>query len=144
MLSKLDEIKDFSELGDFFEKPVKTYSSGMLARLGFSTAMNTHPDVLLIDEVLAVGDSNFRAKAESAIKQKIGSDITVILVSHAEEQLKTLCDRLVWVEGGIVIQESENIQKVLNLYRMNLKFSTPGMVIEDVNHLEKDTAFWFE
>lgn len=144
MLAKLEEIQDFSELGDFFNKPVKTYSSGMRARLGFATAMNTHPDVLLIDEVLAVGDSNFKAKAESAIQQKIGSDITVIIVSHSEEQLKALCNRLVWIEGGVVIQESGNTQKVLNLYRMNMRFSTSGTLIEDVNVLDKQTSFWFE
>lgn len=144
MLSKLEEIKDFSELGGFFEKPVKTYSSGMRARLGFATAMSTYPDVLLIDEVLAVGDSNFKAKAESAIKQKIGSDITVIIVSHSEAQLKALCNRLVWIEGGVVIQESDDTQKVLDLYRMNMRFSTSGTLIEDINLLDKQTSFWFE
>lgn len=144
MLEKLESIKEFSELGEFFDKPVKTYSSGMRARLGFATAMNTHPDVLLIDEVLAVGDSNFKAKAESAIKQKINSDITVILVSHSEAQLKALCHRLVWIEGGIVIQENNDIQKVLHLYRMNMRLLPLGTVIKDINILENKVSFWFE
>lgn len=144
MQACLEDIKEFSELNDFFEKPVKTYSSGMRARLGFATAMHTHPDVLLIDEVLAVGDSSFKAKAESAIKKKIGSEITVILVSHSEAQLKALCSRIVWIEGGVVIQESDNTQKVLNLYRTNMRFSASGTLIEDIKLLDQKTTFWFE
>jgi len=105
MKESLDKVKMFSELGGFFEKPVKTYSSGMRARLGFSIAMYTSPDVLLIDEVLAVGDASFREKAENAITQKINSEITVILVSHSEAQMNRLCNRVVWIEEGIVRKE---------------------------------------
>ena len=102
VLSLVDEIKDFSELNEFFEKPIKTYSTGMRARLGFSIAMYTSPDVLLIDEVLGVGDVHFRQKAEQAIEDKTSSDTTVIIVSHSEQQLNRLSDRIIWVEDGVV------------------------------------------
>ncbi|MCB2428445.1 ABC transporter ATP-binding protein [Methylophaga pinxianii] len=91
--SKLEEIQDFSELGDFFYEPVRTYSSGMRTRLGFSVSTTISPDVLLIDEVLSVGDKEFRKKAEQVIIQKIQSQQTIILVSHSEQQIIRLCER---------------------------------------------------
>lgn len=129
MLKKLHDIKEFSELGDFFEKPVKTFSSGMRARLGFSTAMHTQPDVLLIDEVLAVGDANFKEKAETAITQKINSDITVIIVSHSEQQIKRLAERVIWVEGGYV-HKADKPTIIFPEYNTNLKMSLLGLKIE--------------
>ncbi len=144
MLSKLEEIKEFAELGDFFEKPVKTYSSGMRARLGFATAMHTHPDVLLIDEVLAVGDANFKQKAEKAITDKIQSDITVILVSHSEQQMKRLCERVVWVESGKVVKSGSDLDNIFQLYRMNMKFSRSGIFIENFEKLDPNVEFCFE
>lgn len=91
--SRLDEIHDFSELGEFFYEPVRTYSSGMRTRLGFSVSTTISPDVLLIDEVLSVGDKEFKKKAEKVILQKTQSAQTVVLVSHAEQQIARLCDR---------------------------------------------------
>lgn len=91
--SQLDEIHDFSELGDFFYEPVRTYSSGMRTRLGFSVSTTISPDVLLIDEVLSVGDKEFKKKAEQVILRKTQSDQTVVLVSHSEQQVARLCDR---------------------------------------------------
>jgi lipopolysaccharide transport system ATP-binding protein len=101
ILSHLDEIISFSELGDFIDLPVKTYSSGMSARLGFSVALKMSPDILLIDEVLGVGDNNFRDKSATAMREKIKSNQTVILVSHSSSEIKNLCDRAVWIEKGI-------------------------------------------
>lgn len=98
--SKLDEIHNFSELGDFFYEPVRTYSSGMRTRLGFSVSTTISPDVLLIDEVLSVGDKEFRKKAEQVIVRKIQSEQTVILVSHSEQQLSRLCDRQITINEG--------------------------------------------
>ncbi len=92
-ISYLDEIKAFSELGDSFDEPVKTYSSGMRARLGFTTALMTHVDILLIDEVLSVGDAHFKAKAQQAIKERITGDQTVVFVSHSGPQIREMCDR---------------------------------------------------
>jgi len=105
--SFLEEIKEFSELGDSFEEPVKTYSAGMKSRLGFTTALMSHVDILLVDEVLSVGDAQFRAKAESAMRERIGGRQTVVMVSHNNGQIRTLCDRSIWIEGGRIASEGE-------------------------------------
>lgn len=99
--NNLQRIIEFSELGDFIRQPVKTYSSGMLTRLGFSIAIHLQPDVLLIDEVLGVGDVEFRAKSSEFLKSKITSNQTVVLVSHQAAELKALCDRVIWIEDGV-------------------------------------------
>jgi lipopolysaccharide transport system ATP-binding protein len=114
--SFLEEIKEFSELGDSFEEPVKTYSSGMLARLGFTTALKTHVDILLIDEVLSVGDALFREKAEAAMKSRISGDQTVVFVSHMEGQVREVCDRAICLYEGAVLAEGEPAA-VLDAYR---------------------------
>ncbi|WP_136246802.1 ABC transporter ATP-binding protein [Halomonas borealis] len=95
--ARLDDIAEFSELGDFMYEPVKTYSSGMKARLGFSVAMYMTPDVLLLDEVLSVGDKEFKKKAETEMMKKLHSDQTVLLVSHSEQQIKRVCERSVFL-----------------------------------------------
>lgn len=100
-------IAEFSELGVFIDEPVKTYSSGMQMRLGFSIAITIKPDVLLIDEVLGVGDAYFREKAEAAIIDKISSEQTVVLVSHSGYQMKRLCNRVLWLENGTIKMEGE-------------------------------------
>lgn len=143
MQFKLEEIKAFSELEDFFEKPVKTYSSGMRARLGFATAMNTHPDVLLIDEVLAVGDASFKQKAEQAITEKISSDITVIIVSHSEAQIKRLCDRVVLIEHGIVTHAGDS-KSIMRIYENNTKFSKQRIKFNQFDVLCSDAVLLFE
>lgn len=93
--ARLDDIAEFSELGEFMYEPVKTYSSGMKARLGFSVAMYMTPDVLLLDEVLSVGDKQFKKKAETEMMKKLHSDQTVLLVSHSERQVDRMCERVV-------------------------------------------------
>lgn len=97
-----DEVKAFSELGEYFEQPVKTYSSGMRSRLGFATGIITKVDILLIDEVLAVGDKKFRQKAEAAMMEKIASQQTVIFVSHSERQINRICNRVIDLETKII------------------------------------------
>lgn len=97
---KVPGIIEFSELGEFASHPVRTYSSGMRARLGFSVALKMETDVLLIDEALAVGDAKFSAKSEKAIVEKVTSSQTVVLVSHSAAQINRLCDRAVWVDKG--------------------------------------------
>lgn len=94
MMSKLDRIKEFSELGEFFEKPVYSYSSGMVARLGFSIALEADPDILLLDEVLAVGDQAFRDKSREEMKRLIKSGKSVVLVMHNRKQLESMSDRI--------------------------------------------------
>lgn len=100
--ASLEEIKEFSELGDFFERPVKTYSSGMKSRLGFAAAMKTEVDLLLIDETLSVGDQAFNKKAEKAMMDKINSEQTVVFVSHSGKQVNKVCSRALWLEGGVI------------------------------------------
>ena len=117
--SYLEEIKAFSELGDAFEKPVKTYSSGMRSRLGFSTALISHVDVLFVDEVLSVGDGHFRKKATQAIKEKIMGKQTVVFVSHGLPHVRELCDRVVWLEDGHV-REMGGTGRTLAAYRASL------------------------
>jgi len=105
--AKVEEIFEFSELKEFANDPVRTYSSGMRARLGFSVALNMQTDILLIDEALAVGDARFKMKSERAIAEKVTSSQTVVLVSHSEGQIKRLCDRAIWLEKGEVVLEGD-------------------------------------
>jgi len=99
---KLDEIIEFSELGEFIHMPLKNYSSGMRARLGFSIATCVQPDLLIVDEVLAVGDIKFREKCENRIQSMIASGTSVVLVSHSVSQIQKLCRRVLWLEKGRV------------------------------------------
>jgi lipopolysaccharide transport system ATP-binding protein len=100
---RMDEIREFSDLGDFFERPVGTYSTGMRARLGFAVAIHADPDILLIDEILGVGDQTFREKSHAAMKAKIKQGKTVILVSHSMEAIRDLCHRVLWIERGKLV-----------------------------------------
>lgn len=100
VLSKLKEIEEYAELGEFFNHPVRTYSTGMKARLGFSVGIIAGPEVLLLDEVLSVGDAQFKNKAEKTMKNKIGSSQTVVFVSHSYQQVIKLCNRSIVIEGG--------------------------------------------
>lgn len=97
---KLDEIIEFSGLGDFIRTPIRNYSSGMLARLGFSIATAWQPDVLILDEVLAVGDAAFTEKCEERIKKLHAAGITVLMVSHSEEAVRKNCSRCIWLDAG--------------------------------------------
>lgn len=117
--SYLEGIKEFSELGDSFEEPVKTYSTGMRSRLGFTTALKTKVDILLIDEILSVGDAHFRHKAQAAMRERIGGGQTVVFVSHSEEQIEKLCDRVIWLNRGKIEAEGETA-KVLKEYRQHI------------------------
>lgn len=101
--TKLDEIIAFSELESFIDTPVKHYSSGMYMRLGFSVAVHCDPDVLLVDEILAVGDGAFQRKCLDRIQQLKESGVTIVMVSHHLETLQKLCDRLVWMDHGEMI-----------------------------------------
>lgn len=118
----LSEIREFAELGDAFYERVKTYSSGMRSRLTFSTALCMKSDVLLIDEVLAVGDASFRSKARAALTQRIKSDQTVVYVSHSEKTVKELCDSVLWIEHGKIAALGP-AEDVLEAYARRLEMS---------------------
>ena len=104
VLERLEEVKAYSELGDFFEEPVRNYSTGMAARLGFAISTVISPDVLLVDEVLSVGDAHFKKKAERTMMEKIAFGQTVVLVSHSRSQIANLCDRCVILNQGMLVQ----------------------------------------
>jgi len=112
---KYDEIVEFSELGDFIHVPVKNYSSGMRARLGFSIATMVEPDVLILDEVLSVGDVKFRKKSEARIKEMFAKGITVLFVSHNLKQVRSLCTRAIWLEKGHVVEDGP-VETVSDLF----------------------------
>lgn len=105
--SILNEIAEFTELGDFFDQPVDTYSSGMKARLGFATAMYTHVDILFIDEVLSVGDAHFRKKAEAAMLSKLTGEQTCVFVSHNSDQVNKVCNRAIWIDEGVIKEQGD-------------------------------------
>ena len=117
--SRLTEIYEYSELGEFFYEPVRTYSTGMRARLGFSITTIISPDVLLVDEVLGVGDKHFREKAERTMVAKTQSQQTVLLVSHSHQQIARLCDRAVLIEDGVSLTTGEP-NEVLAIYEEHL------------------------
>lgn len=97
---KVDEIIAFSELERFIDTPLKNYSSGMRARLGFSIATVVQPDILIIDEILSVGDIRFKDKSESKIRSMMSGGTTVVFVSHSLNQVQKICDRVLWLEQG--------------------------------------------
>lgn len=117
---RLNEIQEYSELGNFFFEPVRTYSTGMRARLGFSITTIMSPDVLLVDEVLSVGDQHFKQKAERTMVEKIQSQQTIVLVSHSHQQIVRLCDRAVLIDEGISYASGDP-HKVLSIYEERLE-----------------------
>ena len=109
-----DDIVDFSELHDFMNVPVKNFSSGMISRLGFSIATIGKPDILIVDEVLSVGDFRFQEKCQNRIKQMLDGGTTLLFVSHSIQQVEELCNKVVWLDKGVVkmFGESQNIAEI--------------------------------
>ena len=107
MLAKLDEIIEFSELGAFIEEPLRTYSAGMKARLGLAVASAINPNILLIDEVLGVGDPNFREKSKKKILDMVQGASTVVIVSHSFGLMTDICDRVVLMDKGKIVAEGD-------------------------------------
>lgn len=102
---RLNDIVRFSELEEFIDQPVRTYSSGMYMRLAFAVAINVDADVLLIDEILAVGDAAFQKKCFEKLKEIKASGTTIVIVSHSMDQMYKICDRLIWIEEGLIKEE---------------------------------------
>lgn len=113
---KFDEIVDFSGLGEFIDVPIKNYSSGMKSRLGFSIATAVEPDILILDEVLSVGDKRFRKKSEKKIMDMFDQGVTVLFVSHSLEQVERLCDKAIILEGGHLVAKGP-VEKVARVYK---------------------------
>jgi len=116
VLSKIDEIIEFSELGEFIDQPLRTYSSGMVARLGFSVIAHLDPEILLVDEILAVGDINFQKKCMEKMMNFRKNGVTIVLVSHNIEQVERLCDRVMWIDQHRV-RAIGRPEEVCRLYR---------------------------
>lgn len=113
--SKINEIIEFSELGNFIEIPVKNYSSGMRARLGFSIATAVDPDILILDEVLSVGDAKFRKKSLAKVQSMFDRGVTVLFVSHSIDQVKAICNKAILLEHGKIISQG-NVEDVARVY----------------------------
>lgn len=103
----IDEIRSFAELEHHFDRPIRTYSSGMKSRLGISVATAFKPDLLLIDEVLGVGDASFRKKSEERVKEMIAESGTVVLVSHSLGLLSSICSRIILLENGSIVSSGD-------------------------------------
>lgn len=113
-----DEIVDFAEIGDFISEPLRTYSSGMMMRLAFSVAINVNPEILLVDEVLAVGDAAFQEKCFERVRQFRRSGKTLLCVSHASGMVQKLCDRALWLDHGSIVMTGA-ISEVMEAYAGN-------------------------
>jgi lipopolysaccharide transport system ATP-binding protein len=116
----IPEIISFSEIGHLMDHPVSTYSSGERSRLGFAIAMNATPDILLLDEMLGVGDKNFQLKSSKALKKWVNSDQTAVLVSHNPAAILESCQRVLWIENGHVKMIDE-ASKVIEAYNSPTK-----------------------
>ena len=123
--SKYDEIVTFSELGEFIYQPLKTYSSGMMMRLAFSVATLVDPDILIVDEILAVGDERFQKKSRERMMDMMSGGTTVLMVSHNIDQIQETCDRVIWLHQGKLVLSGE-ASAICQAY---------GMFIKDPNTL---------
>lgn len=118
MQKRYDSIVEFSELGKFMNMPLKNYSSGMLTRLGFSIAVDVNPDLLIIDEILAVGDAPFQKKCAAKIEELQRNGTTFLLVSHQASQVKRLCKRALWIKDGEIVMY-DDAESVSNAYAID-------------------------
>ena len=122
LLEKYDDIVSFSELGQFIDVPLRNYSSGMLARLAFSVASVVIPEILIVDEILAVGDAAFQVKSRARMMELMSGGTTVLFVSHSLDQIREMCNRVVWLDRGNV-RMIGNTHEVCNAYEKSLQQS---------------------
>lgn len=120
MQEHFQEIVDFAEIHDFLDSPLKNYSSGMRARLGFSIATMVKPDILIVDEILAVGDYKFRQKCEKRMKELLSGGTTLLYVSHSIDEVKRLCDHALWIDKGVARMQGE-AKAVCDAYMAEMK-----------------------
>ena len=114
--SKFKEIVEFSELGDFINMPIRNYSSGMMARLAFSIATVVKPEILIVDEILSVGDAGFQAKSLKRMMELMSGGTTVLFVSHTLKQIEELCNRVVWLED-LKVKKVGDVKEICEEYR---------------------------
>lgn len=116
---KYDEIVNFSELDGFMDVPLRNYSSGMMMRLGFSIATIVKPEILIVDEVLAVGDSDFQRKSKARMLELMRGGTTVLFVSHSISQIREICSRVVWLDGGAIKMQGD-VEYITNVYENSI------------------------
>ena len=114
--ARVDAVREMSELGDAIHRRVATYSSGMRARLCFSTAINLDPDVLLLDEVFSVGDGEFREKSRRVMLDRFAAGKAIVLVTHSVQMIRRVCDRVIWLDGGSIRAEGD-VEQVIGEYQ---------------------------
>ena len=131
ILSHFDEIADFAELGDAIDAPMRTYSSGMYARLGFAVAVTVKPDILIVDEALSTGDAKFKEKSLAKLKELRGDNRALILVSHALGTIREVCNDVAWLHKGNLIQRG-NPGDVVDAYQNFLAVGKSAVINEDV------------
>jgi len=131
LAAKYEEIVAFSELEEFMDMPMRTYSSGMYGRLAFSVAVNMEPDVLIIDEALSVGDARFRRKSFEKMRELCGEDRTILLVSHALKSVRELCDEAIWIHRG-ELRMADEPGAVVDAYTSFLDVGEDAVTTEDV------------
>ena len=120
MQEHFDEIVEFAELGKFLDSPLKNFSSGMRARLGFSIATMVKPDILIVDEILSVGDYKFRQKCEKRMNEMLAGGTTLLYVSHSIDEVKRLCDHALWIEKGVARMQGD-ANEVCDAYIAEMK-----------------------
>lgn len=118
---KFDQIIKFAELEDFVDQPVRTFSSGMMMRLAFSIATQVDPEILIVDEILSVGDSHFRQKSEARMREMMGGGTTVLMVSHVLSQIRSMCSHVIWLDHGKVVMDGD-AQTVCDAYEGLIDF----------------------
>ncbi|MDD3415383.1 MAG: ABC transporter ATP-binding protein [Lachnospiraceae bacterium] len=133
---KLHSIIEFSELEQFMDVPVKNYSSGMIARLAFSIATIVDPEILIVDEILSVGDLGFQQKSEAKMRSMIGGGTTVLYVSHSLDSIRGLCDRVIWLEHGKIVKMG-NTKEICDEYTIHTTGMTADEFKEKVKREEK-------
>ena len=131
LAEKYEEIVEFAELEDFMDMPMRTYSSGMYGRLGFSVAVNMEPDILLIDEALSVGDARFRKKSFNKMRELCSQARTIVLVSHALGSIEELCDSAIWMHKG-ELRMQDDPPRVVEAYTEFLEVDEDAVTMEDV------------
>lgn len=135
--ARIDEIIEFSELEEFIDNPVRTYSSGMYMRLAFSVAINVDADILLIDEILAVGDLNFQKKCFNKLREIKAKGTTIVIVSHDLGQIEKICNRTIWLQDGLI--QEEGIPLIVNRnYKKYMEELSEGKEKEYIKHINKE------
>ena len=114
ILAQMDNIRAYADIGDSFDQPIHGYSAGMRARLGFSVAVYADSDVILLDEVLGIGDQDFKEKSKKTMREIINSDKSIVMVSHNTELIENMCEKVIWIKNGVIQRENDVHKVILN------------------------------